>query len=62
MSPAAYGGYEASPRALIEAERIVAHGSPAASWVLMVCGAHTFIAGRLPRRCQDEVFGPDAGR
>jgi alkylation response protein AidB-like acyl-CoA dehydrogenase len=61
MSPAVYGGYELSPRALVEAERVVAHGSPAASWVMMVCGAHTFMCGRLPRQCQDEVFGSDAG-
>src|SRR5262245_14552739 len=61
MSPAAYGGYQSSPRALVEAERVVAHGSPAASWVMMVCGAHTFMAGRLPREGQDEVFGLDAG-
>ncbi len=59
MSPAAYGGYQLPPRALVEAERVVAHGSPAASWVLMVCGAHTFMAGRLPREAQDEIFGPD---
>ena len=61
MSPAAYGGYQLSPRALVEAERIVAHGSTAASWVLMVCGAHTFIAGRLPRRGQDDLFRIDPG-
>lgn len=61
VSPAAYGGYELSPRALVEAERVVAHGSTAASWVLMVCAAHTFIAGRLPRRGQDEIFGADPG-
>jgi len=60
-APAAYGGYELSPRALIEAERLVAHASPAASWVLMVCQAHTFIAGRLPEQGQAEVFGPDPG-
>ena len=61
MSPARYGGYELSPRALVEAERVLAHGSPAASWVLMVTGAHTFIAGRMPTEGQDEVFGADAG-
>jgi alkylation response protein AidB-like acyl-CoA dehydrogenase len=61
MTPAAYGGYELSPRALVEANRIVAHGSVAASWVQMVCGAHTFIVGRFPRACQDEVFTPDPG-
>lgn len=61
VSPAAYGGYELPVRALVEAERVVAHGSTAASWVLMVCAAHTFIAGRMPRRGQDEIFGGDAG-
>lgn len=61
VSPAAYGGYQLPVRALVEAERIVAHGSTAASWVLMVCAAHTFIAGRLPRRGQDEIFGADPG-
>ena len=61
VSPAAYGGYELPVRALVEAERVVAHGSTAASWVLMVCAAHTFIAGRLPRNGQDEIFGTDAG-
>src|SRR4051794_38611598 len=55
MAPAAYGGYELAPRALVEANRIVAHGSVAASWVQMVCGAHTFIVGRFPRVCQEEV-------
>src|SRR5689334_24382986 len=55
MAPAVYGGHELSPRALVEANRIIAHGSVAASWVQMVCGAHTFIVGRFPRPCQHEV-------
>jgi alkylation response protein AidB-like acyl-CoA dehydrogenase len=62
MAPAAYGGHELSPRALVEANRIIAHGSVAASWVQMVCGAHTFIVGRFPPPCQDEVFAADPGR
>lgn len=61
VAPAAFGGNQLSPRALVEAERIVAHGSPAASWVLMVCSAHSFIAGRLPFEGQLEVFGSDPG-
>ncbi|WP_422003247.1 hypothetical protein [Reyranella sp.] len=61
VSPAAYGGDEMPVRALVEAERVVAHGSTAASWVLMVCAAHTFIAGRLPRAGQDEIFGGHPG-
>jgi len=61
VSPAVYGGYQLPVRALVEAERVVAHGSTAASWVLMVCAAHTFIAGRMPRLGQDEIFGTDPG-
>lgn len=61
VAPAAYGGYELPVRALVEAERVIAHGSTAASWVLMVCAAHTFIAGRMPRRGQDEIFGGHPG-
>lgn len=61
ISPAAYGGFELPVRALVEAERIVAHGSTAASWVLMVCAAHTFIAGRMERRAQDEIFTAQPG-
>ncbi|MBL6750599.1 MAG: hypothetical protein ISP90_08755 [Nevskia sp.] len=61
MAPRRYGGYELSPRAQILSCAITAQGSSAASWVQMVCGAHTFIVGRFPERCQDEVFagGPD---
>lgn len=61
MAPAAQGGLQLSPRALVDANRVVAHGSVAASWVQMVCGAHTFMAGRFPERCLDEVFGSDPG-
>jgi 3-hydroxy-9,10-secoandrosta-1,3,5(10)-triene-9,17-dione monooxygenase len=61
MAPARYGGHELPPRALVEANMVVARGSAAASWVQMVCGAHTFIVGRFPREGQDEVFGPDPG-
>jgi len=61
ISPAAYGGYQLPVRALVEAERVVAQGSTAASWVLMVCAAHTFIAGRMDRRAQDEIFADDPG-
>lgn len=61
VSPAAFGGYQLSPRALVEAERVIAHGSAAASWVLMVTGAHTFIAGRLPHQAQADIFGGDPG-
>jgi alkylation response protein AidB-like acyl-CoA dehydrogenase len=61
VAPAAYGGFEMPVRALVEAERVIAHGSTSASWVLMVCAAHTFIAGRMARRAQDEIFGGHPG-
>ena len=61
MTPAAYGGHQATIRDLVEAERVIAHGSPAASWVLMVCAAHTFIVGRMPGAGQDDVFATDPG-
>ncbi len=61
VSPASHGGYQLSLRELVDAERVIAHGCSAASWVLMVTGAHTFIAGRLPQRGLDDVFGKDPG-
>ena len=61
MTPSHLGGEETSPRDLIEAERLIAHGSPAASWVLMVCAAHSFIAGRFPEQARHEVWQGDPG-
>lgn len=61
MTPRSQGGFQMTTRDLVEAERIIAHGSSAASWVLMVTGAHTFIAGRLPAPGLDAVFGADPG-
>jgi len=59
MTPARYGGYELPPRAQILCNAELAHGSSAASWVQMVCSAHSFILGRFPERCQNEIFGTD---
>ena len=61
VAPQTHGGDELPPRALLEAERVVAHGSPAASWVLMVCAAHTFIAGRMAPEAQAELFDGHPG-
>jgi len=62
MTPARYGGHQLPPRAQVLTNAITAHGCSAASWVQMVCAAHTFILGRFSRRCQDEIFGenPDS--
>jgi 3-hydroxy-9,10-secoandrosta-1,3,5(10)-triene-9,17-dione monooxygenase len=59
FTPKRFGGFELSPRAHLLAVAELAHGCSAASWVLMVCGAHTYVAGRFPEACQQEVFGPD---
>ena len=59
FTPRRFGGSELPPRAHLLAVAELAHGCSAASWVLMVCGAHTYVAGRFPERCQQEVFGGD---
>ena len=59
FTPKRFGGYELAPRAHILACAAVARGCHAAAWVLMVCGAHTYVVGRYPERCQREVFGTD---
>ena len=57
LTPKKFGGYELPISAHINACLELAHGCPAASWVHMVCGAHTFVAARYPEACQEEVFG-----
>lgn len=57
LTPKRFGGYELPPSAHIRTCTIAAHGCSAAAWVHMVCGAHTFVLGRYPERCQQEVFG-----
>ncbi|HTO09665.1 MAG TPA: acyl-CoA dehydrogenase family protein [Myxococcota bacterium] len=59
FTPRRFGGFELTPRAHLLAVAELGHGCSAASWVLMVCGAHTYVVGRFPERCQQEVFGAD---
>ncbi len=60
FTPKPFGGFELPPRAHILSCATLAYGCSAASWVLMVCGAHTFVVGRYPEACQEEVFAdPD---
>ena len=56
LTPRSHGGYELSPSAHIRSCLITAEGCSAASWVHMVCGAHTFVLGRYPEQCQREIF------
>jgi len=57
LAPRRFGGDEAPVSAHVRSCRVLAHGSTPASWVHMVCGAHTYVVGRYPRACQQEVFG-----
>ena len=57
LTPRRFGGYELPASDHVRSCTILAHGCAAASWVHMVCGAHTFVVGRYPEACQAEVFG-----
>lgn len=56
LAPKAYGGYEASVSAQVHACIATAHACSAASWVNMVCAAHTYVVARFPKACRDNVF------
>lgn len=59
LTPKRFGGHELPLRAQILTCAITARGSSAASWIQMVCGAHSYVAGRFSDACQEEVFGGD---
>jgi alkylation response protein AidB-like acyl-CoA dehydrogenase len=59
FTPKRFGGHELTPRHHILACATAARGCPAAAWVLMVCGAHSYVVGRFSESCQREVFGND---
>jgi len=59
FTPQRFGGHELAPRHHILACATLARGCTAAAWVLMVCGAHSYVVGRFPEACQKEVFGAD---
>lgn len=61
LKPRRHGGAELPLRAQIEACIETARGCSAASWLMMVCGAHDFVLGSFPDACLDEVWadGPD---
>ncbi len=58
LTPERFGGSEAPVSTHVPSCTELARGCAAASWVHMVCGAHTFVVGRYPEACQEEVFGP----
>lgn len=59
LTPNIYGGHELPPSAQIHAGMVTAGACSAASWVNMVCAAHTFVVARFPKQCRDEVFLDD---
>jgi len=61
LKPRRHAGAELPLRAQIEACIETAHGCSAASWLMMVCGAHDFVLGGFPDPCLEEVWasGPD---
>lgn len=61
LAPKKFGGLELPLRAQILSCAETAWGCPAASWVQMVCGAHTFVLGSYPPACQEEVFAENPG-
>lgn len=61
LAPKKFDGYELPLRSQILSCAETAHGCSAASWVQMVFGAHTFVLGSFPEKCQQEVFSRDAG-
>jgi len=56
LTPKIYGGYELPLSAQIRACVVTAGACSAASWVSMVCAAHTFVVARFSKQCRDEVF------
>jgi alkylation response protein AidB-like acyl-CoA dehydrogenase len=50
LAPRRYGGYEATLRTQVEATAIVAQAYPAAGWLQVVLGGHSWILGSFPQR------------
>jgi len=59
MTPASNGGHGASLRVQLHACAETARACPATSWVMMVCGAHNWIAGSFSAACRAEMFADD---
>ena len=57
LQPARYGGYEMDWPMHLEAAREIAKACPSTAWIVSVVGAHSAIAGRLNKKCQDEIWG-----
>jgi len=59
LQPKRYGGYEMDWAAHAEAARVLARACSSTAWVVAVVGAHAAILARMPKACQDDVWGPN---
>lgn len=59
LTPLVNGGQGATLRAQLHACAETARACPASSWVMMVCGAHNWIAGSFSAQCRAEMFDAD---
>jgi 3-hydroxy-9,10-secoandrosta-1,3,5(10)-triene-9,17-dione monooxygenase len=59
LQPSRLGGAEHGMKAMHDVVRTLAHGSSAASWILMVLLAHTWILGMFSEDAQDEIAADD---
>jgi 3-hydroxy-9,10-secoandrosta-1,3,5(10)-triene-9,17-dione monooxygenase len=59
LQPSRLGGAELGMKAMHDVVRTLATGSSAASWILMVLLAHTWILGMFPEDAQDEIAAED---
>jgi alkylation response protein AidB-like acyl-CoA dehydrogenase len=60
LAPRCYGGYETTLGTQMESTAILAQAYPAAGWLQIVLGGHSWVLGSFPDRCQDEVFADGA--
>lgn len=56
LTPREYDGLQMPVSHQIRTCMVSGSACSAASWVHMVCGAHTFVVARFPKQCRDEVF------
>jgi 3-hydroxy-9,10-secoandrosta-1,3,5(10)-triene-9,17-dione monooxygenase len=59
LQPKRYGGYEMDWAAHAEAARVLARACSSTAWIVSVVGAHAAILARMPKQCQDDVWGPN---
>jgi len=59
MVPRRYGGFQVNLRTSLDVVSAVAEGCGSSAWVLSLINNCAWIAGLMPERAQDEIFGAD---